>query len=318
MWKRINPKRRKGHSVRKSTASKEALDALDAFLADRDQKPIRFLCRFWGDQQDAITYRELRSIITDEEDPEKLFDDWFQDYSKLIQERITPLWEEAFKSSWRYHPQLKNLDITFELQSSDASVRSWITNRTAELVTAVTETQKDAVKYLIAEGKSAQMGSSELARYIRPAVGLTRQQSASNLRLYQTAKEQLRADHPRMSNESIERKARAIATRDAQRKQMRRAETIARTELAFAYNEGNDEMVRECISAGLLPKMKKVWCTGGGNICSVCEDLDGSAVEMDTEFSGKLGRRTYTALIPPIHPNCKCVVMYEETGEEVT
>lgn len=117
----------------------------------------------------------------------------------------------------------------------------------------------NAVRYLIAEAQSLGMGSDETARYIRPTVGLTERQAAANLRHYNSVKTQLRADHPRMKEESIERKARTAAAKYAERQQRYRAETIARTEIAQAYNAGADAFIREAMRHDLMPEMKKEW-----------------------------------------------------------
>lgn len=313
----IDPARRKKRKVQKSAESQAVLDALDEYLEGNIQEPVKWLARFWKDQAAVFTYRELLTLVTDESEPEKLFSTWFKDYSKLLAEKITPMWQSAFLAGANTNPIING--ISYQVNTSETSVREWILNRGAELVTNVTEDQVNAVRYIIAESQANKMGSAETARYIRPTVGLTERQAAANLRLYNTTKEQLRADHPRMTDESIERKARAIAGRYAQSQQMTRAETIARTEVAFAYNQGNDTAIRQAMSQGLVPIMRKVWSTADdGHVCPACEDLEGTEIDMDSEFKvtvGKKVKRTLSVSIPPLHPRCKCAVMYEETGE---
>ncbi|MBQ9611530.1 MAG: hypothetical protein IJV14_02930 [Lachnospiraceae bacterium] len=315
----IDPARRKKRKVQKSAESQAVLDALDEYLEGNIQEPVKWLARFWKDQAAVFTYRELLTLVTDESEPEKLFGTWFKDYSKLLAEKITPMWQSAFLAGANTNPIING--IGYQVNTSETSVREWILNRGAELITNVTEDQVNAVRYIIAESQANKMGSAETARYIRPTVGLTERQAAANLRLYNTTKEQLRADHPRMTDESIERKARAIAGRYAQSQQMTRAETIARTEVAFAYNQGNDTAIRQAMSQGLVPIMRKVWSTADdGHVCPACEDLEGTEIDMDSEFKvtvGKKVKRTLSVSIPPLHPRCKCAVMYEETGEYV-
>ncbi len=316
----IDPARRKKRKVQKSAESQAVLDALDEYLEGNIQEPVKWLARFWKDQAAVFTYRELLTLVTDESEPEKLFSTWFKDYSKLLAEKITPMWQSAFLAGANTNPIING--IGYQVNTSETSVREWILNRGAELVTNVTEDQVNAVRYIIAESQANKMGSAETARYIRPTVGLTERQAAANLRLYNTTKEQLRADHPRMTDESIERKARTIAGRYAQNQQMTRAETIARTEVAFAYNQGNDTAIRQAMSQGLVPIMRKVWSTADdGHVCPACEDLEGTEIDMDSEFKvtvGKKVKRTLSCSIPPMHPRCKCAVMYEETGEYMT
>ena len=177
----------------------------------------------------------------------------------------------------------------------------------------------NAVRYLIAEAQSLGMGSDETARYIRPTVGLTERQAAANLRHYNSVKTQLRADHPRMKEESIERKARTAAAKYAERQQRYRAETIARTEIAQAYNAGADAFIREAMRHDLMPEMKKEWSTAlDGRVCKECQALEGVQISMDDSFEAQSGRRNVTVLLPPLHPRCKCAVKYVEvTGENI-
>lgn len=209
-------------SVRKSEESQRILDALDAYLEGNIDEPMRWLVRFWQDQAAVMLYRDLREIVVGEADPESLFDIWFQDYSKALSEKMTPTWEKAFLEGW------KNNSIFYgaeDVISSESWVRSWITDHTGELITNCCNEQVNAVRYLIAEAESLNMSSAETARYIRPTIGLTERQAAANLKYYNSIKEKLTTDHPRMKPESIEQKARAAASKYAGKQQRYRAET---------------------------------------------------------------------------------------------
>ena len=71
-----------------------------------------------------------------------------------------------------------------------------------------------------------------------------------------------------------------------------RAETIARTETAFADVAGNLNGWR---ASGLVES--KEWIVGAG-CCDECLELDGVIVGLDAEFPGDGGDG------PPLHPNC--------------
>lgn len=75
-----------------------------------------------------------------------------------------------------------------------------------------------------------------------------------------------------------------------------RAETIARTETAFADVEGNLEAYRQ---SGVVAQ--KQWLTAPG-CCDECHEIDGVIVPLDGEFPGG-------ASAPPLHPNCRCDVL---------
>ena len=313
----IDPRRHstRKRRIKKNAESQRVLDALDAYLEGGYQEPMKWLVRFWRDQAAVMTYQELRRLVTDEDDPEDLFNTWYQDYSKLLNEKMTPVWESAFMAGADSNPAMAGVQV----DNSDVFVRNWITNHSGDLITSVTEDQVNAVRYIIAESKAVRMGSEETARYIRPTIGLTERQAQANLKHYTSVKEKLQEDHPRMRPENIERKARESAAKYAQKQQMYRAETISRTEIAQAYNQGNDTLIKQAMEQGLIPIQRKVWSTAmDGHVCEACESLEGTEIEMDGQFSATIGvrvKRTLTTALPPMHPRCKCAVMYESTGE---
>lgn len=75
-----------------------------------------------------------------------------------------------------------------------------------------------------------------------------------------------------------------------------RAETIARTELAFANVQGNLETYRE---SGVVSQ--KEWIVGA-ECCDECDELDGMTVDLEDDFPG-------AGSGPPFHPNCRCDVL---------
>lgn len=304
----------KSKAIRKSEESQRVLSALDHYLESNLDVPMRWLVRFWKDQQIVISYQELREIVTGEENPQSLFDTWFMDYSKFLSDKMTPTWEAAFLEGWEQSVLFYGLE---NIVSSEHWVRDWIVSRTGDLITNCCEGQANAVRYLIAESQSIGMSSAETARYIRPTIGLTERQAEANLRHYNSVKEKLREDHPRMTAESIEQKARTAAAKYAERQQRYRAETIARTEIAQAYNQGNDAFIREAVNQSIMPEMEKEWSTAlDGRVCKECRVLEGTRIGMDDSFKARSGRREITVLLPPLHPRCKCAVKYVEVRNE--
>ena len=321
MWVMINPQRR--HlKVRKSAESQRVLDALYSYVEDNTNGPMKWLCSFWQDQQDSFGYEEIKQIVLDEVGPQSVFDRWFEHYRNFLREKMTPLWRQGIAAGAYSHPKIQELQAAgFTVTTSSANVNNWLLNRTGELVTNCTNTQIESLRYIIAEARSKGLSSDETARYIRPTIGLTRQQAGANMKLYESTKEQLRTNHPRMTEASIERKAREIAAKDAAKKQRTRDVTTARTENAYAYNYGNDEAIRQAEAAGLMPHMVPYWSTShSGNVCPVCEELEGMAIDEGTgEFSVSWHNRDYTCELPPMHPRCMCAVEYrEEVSEDAT
>lgn len=309
--KKIYPK---AVRIKKDADSQKVLDALDDYLENNVDEPMKWLVRFWKDQAAVMLYRDLREIVTGETDPESLFEVWFQDYSKMLADKMAPVWTDSFRQGWKNTASFHGVNIV----SSEAQVRSWIMERTGNLITNCCQEQIKAVRYLIAESETLHMSSAETARYIRPTIGLTERQAEANLKHYNAVKEKLRAEHPRMKPETIEQRARTSAAKYAEKQQRYRAETIARTEIAQAYNEGTDAFIRDAMERDEMPEMKKVWSTAKNseNVCEACKALEGKIIGMDEDFEAKSGRKTITKSVPPLHPRCKCAVKYVEVRDE--
>jgi SPP1 gp7 family putative phage head morphogenesis protein len=76
-----------------------------------------------------------------------------------------------------------------------------------------------------------------------------------------------------------------------------RAQTVARTETAFADVAGNLNAYKE---SGQVES--KRWLTAP-DCCDLCQDLDGVTVDLDEDFPDDGGDG------PPLHPNCRCDVL---------
>lgn len=84
-----------------------------------------------------------------------------------------------------------------------------------------------------------------------------------------------------------------------------RAETIARTETAYADVQGNLDGYRE---SGVVEG--KQWIIGQDEYCDDCQELDGVIVGLDENFPGDGGDG------PPLHPNCRCDILPVLSQEE--
>ena len=78
------------------------------------------------------------------------------------------------------------------------------------------------------------------------------------------------------------------------------------TEVAFAYNRGAHMGVSQSIADGYMGRCEMVWTTAGTNrVCGRCMALKDTVVGY-TDQSG--------VTIPPLHPRCRCAIMYREVG----
>ncbi len=298
----------------KTRNSQEVLLRLQEFLEqDADTgKLVEILCGFWEDQQDAISYQELRQIALDGTVSKETLKLWSQDYSKLVANTLSGAWMAAARAGVSGQPVLDK--VPFEFNTQKPGILNWLNRHGAEFVTSSTEEQKRAVEALLTKKMLDSYTVDELSRMIRPCIGLTEGQAKANARFYDNIVETLRKEHPRMKEESVQRKAREAATKYAERQHRYRAMTIAQTESAFAYNQGADEGIRQAQAQGLLGKVIKRWSSSGDDqVCGTCQGLEGMETEMDKGFPLK-GKLLFPGqdLLPPAHPRCACAVEYIE------
>lgn len=168
-------------------------------------------------------------------------------------------------------------------------VLAWVEAHSVVLVTNVSESIREAIRALVAEGFSEGIAPRELARLIRGAIGLTQRDALAVVRRH----------HKMIADGVSYAKARESDEKYAAKLLRRRALNIARTETMAASNEGQQQLWNQARSAGLLSTdVKKTWITA--DPCPICAALDGETVSMNGDFS--IGSN------PPAHPNCRCTI----------
>lgn len=287
--------------IYKSQKEKDILQQLDDFIESHTKEPVQILARLWEDQQNAIGYPEIREAILTGQMNEKRIQTWMQDYSRMAAKKFAPVWLQAIRNGGAGQPATKGVQ-GFSFQSNTKAIRKWVAERSAALVTAVTNEQKDAIKVMIGRAIDGKYTVDELSRVIRPCIGLTRPQATANQRYYETIRDNLLSQHPRMKVESAQKQAREMALKYAEKQHRQRAYMIAETELASAYNQGNDQAVKQAQQQGLLGAVHRIGCTAADDrVCSDCSDREGKELAEGD--------------IPPWHPRCRCTVLYEPIGK---
>ena len=142
------------------------------------------------------------------------------------------------------------------------------------------------------------------------ACGMT----AAARNFYDNMVKTLTEQHPRTKPETLQARALEQTAKYAERLHRQRALTIAQTEMAYAYNYGADEGIRQAQADYLIGKCIKKWCTSGDEgVCEECEKLDGMEIGMEEQFfSGNKVEYDESGLFPPLHPRCGCAVEYIE------
>lgn len=295
LFKKVKPK-----IILKTKARQDILERLQGYLDREIQEPIEILSGFWKNQQEAITYQELREAIVNGSINNQTFSMWQQDYSILVGNHMKKWWENSITQGVAGQPISAMLhDRGFRFDGMSNSVLGYIQRHSSDFITNITIGQKDAIKGLLTRAVMEGHSVDELAKVIRPCIGLNDRQSKANLKYYDHVKSSLLKEHPKMKKESAEKKAREAATKYAEKQHRYRAKMIAQTEMAKAYNYGAEEAAVQAYERGLLGKFERIWCTAGNeNVCPECNLLNGEKVEKGT--------------IPPLHPFCACALQYVE------
>lgn len=298
----------KGHEVDIYKGKVIPINALVAthkirkFLNAKEPQLVLFLQTLWRNQQRAITYKELREAILDGELSEKLMQDWYQDYARFVIEKVAPLWQEAMKEANKPFMEAMPKYIYNPMQRE---VIDWTNNHAAQFVTSVTRDQITAMREVIKRATQLHdMNVDELARAIRPMVGLDYRQAIANENFYKSL----------IDSGVKPKKALEMSIKYSARQNRHRAMRIARTELIFSYNQGSYYGTKQAQEQGLLGEVQKVWCTAADErVCEICGPLEGVSIAMDDDFDFKTKLiEPGIKRVPPAHPHCRCTVLYKE------
>lgn len=291
-------------SVNKSAEMAAVLRLLRSFLDANEPSLVYLLVNTWQAQGKAITYKELREAILAGELDVKLWEEWQQDYARFVTKHMRPAWEDAIIAAAKAIEE-KYPEWYFDPYAD--GVREWTENRGAAFVTNSTQAQIDGLQAVVQRAAVLEdMNVDQLARSIRAMVGLTKQQAVANLNYYNNL----------IANGTSEKRALDLSIRYSARQHRSRGYNIARTELAFAYNQGSYEATKQAQAAGYMGEVVKVWSTADDErVCKICGALEGKRIAMDEDFDfqTRLAATEPTIRrVPPAHPSCRCAVMYEE------
>lgn len=300
-------RKRTPEPVQKSGAAIDVLAKLRAFLDTEEPELVYFLVNLWRNQGKAITYKELREAILAGTLDVKLLEEWQQDYARFVREYLKPAWIMAMDAATD-ELRLRYPDWYFDPMAE--GVQDWAERRGAEFVTSVTQNQIEGLRAVVQRASVIQdINVDTLARAIRPMVGLYWQQSQANLKYFEKL----------IQSGVKEKRALDLAIRYGARQHRYRGYLIARTELAFAYNQGSYQGIKQAQEAGYMGEVVKIWSTADDErTCEICGALEGKQIALDEDFDFKTKlatpRNPTIRLVPPAHPSCRCSVLYEEVA----
>lgn len=281
-------------------SKKSLLNQLDAFIDEQSPQLATFLQHKWNQQQNAITYKELREAIFSGQLSMTYLTQWQQDYSEFIVQSYAPLAEQAIKQAannllGKYAGGLLDPQID--------TMNTFIQTQGGKLIREISQTQFGAINILVRQASLSEGTTvDQLARSIRPCIGLTQRQAQATVNYYDNLIDQGYSSKNALKKQAIY----------SERMHRQRAATIAQTEMAFAYNAGAHAVIQQNIDNGYFaPGVKKRWMTSADElVCKECGKLDGMTVDFDAPFPG-ISNASTDHKLPPAHPNCRCAVAYD-------
>lgn len=210
---------------------------------------------------------------------------------------------------------------------------TWAQDRAAQLVADVDAQTRATIAMLVARGQQGALSVDDIARQIRPLIGLSTPQAiaAANYRDALAARQL--ADRLGQDAAGVLRNSFALSPwrggpldgrvdklwhQYIDRQLAHRAEAIARTETIRAATEGRRLAWDAEIEAGGVDghRLVQTWSvTNDDRACNDCLAMDGETIESDEIGPG---RRPSIASIgsfrggsdgPPLHTSCRCVVI---------
>lgn len=269
----------------------------------------RWLYATWNASRQAIKYQELRDAVTTGQMPVSWIIQWQKNYVDLVNEQLIPQWrktaEHAVKDLERVAAE-EGFEFVGKLTLERLS--DWIAFRGGDLIVALSDAQHRAIRGVLHRftlGPDA-VGSRELGRILRPMIGLTPAQARAVANLRSSLAEQVRA------GELTRRQMDHFTGNYAGRLHRIRAERIARTETSFAYNMGMLQRMREETNSGNVRGVvvKEFLTADDEKVCPHCGPLDGETIELEQTFPGAT-RKLPNLLTPPLHPGCRCAIVYQ-------
>lgn len=243
---------------------------------------------------------------------------WRERVTAWVGDDLEPAWLKSgirgARAMKQPRPKRKQVDI-FALLGP--LFESWVATRSGELISDLVDNQLLAIRQVLNEFiVEKPTAPRRLARILRQHIGLTARQTRAVQRIRRTLE-----DDGLMTAAQID----SAVGRQVERMRNVRARRIAETETAFAYNYGGFTEVAAAAEEGAFEgeRVIKIWRTAQDEkVCPFCAPLGGFVAETGEEtgnaqrigleetFPGR-GTRLTSIFVPPAHPHCRCLVLYE-------
>jgi hypothetical protein len=226
-----------------------------------------------------------------------------------------------------------SVSITGQFGLANPDAVTWAQARSGELIAGIDDETRRLIADQVARGQAGDLSAQQIAAKVRDLVGLTPQQARA-MQAFRGHLERV-ADagkagkpaaatvantfglSPWKGGKLDAAKVDKLVDQYRGRLVKQRAETIARTEMIRAANEGDRLAWQKQIDQGGADGMIVVreWSvTHDDRLCPVCRKLDGDKVESAPNLPG--ARIKIDALLfagglagPPVHPRCRCTIL---------
>lgn len=269
-------------------------------LAKDENKFIRTLARVRQGVQNVISYKQIEEMIFTQQIPVEVIDAAQKEYAKWLANDLKEYYKKYTKEGIQKIAEAFQRKLNYDKVL--VYVDKWILERGANLVTKICEDQRLALravlhKFVVEEPKSPE----ELSHYIRSVVGLTERQTNALLKMRDALLEQ----------GLTENRINKIIANQAKEMHIYRARMIARTELSYAYNRGTIVEMQDVMVEYQFEKGEKIWITAPDEfVCEDCARMNGTRVGINDVFQ-PAAKNNEPLLTPPLHPNCRCSIIYE-------
>lgn len=195
----------------------------------------------------------------------------------------------------------KRLEIPYTFDIRNPYAERWLAEHGAELVTQVGDETKLAIRSIVLEGMQTGFPPRDMARRIKPLIGLTDRDARAVMRYWMSLNED--------AADLSQRRRDSMALEYSGRLLRNRALNVARTETISAANQGTLNAWKVARDNGfVLPESKKVWISAMGSkrTCKYCRAIDGQKVGLDEKFHSALLGKDVNG--PTLHPSCRCSI----------
>lgn len=291
----------------------EAIKELRETLEEEQPELEQYLIELWDNQQREITAQQYIEMVKKGKATKEIEKQLLQSTSIFVLGKMFTKKQTAMeKGAEKIVEKITERQSSFSFDIKYHETKKWIEKSCAEQIVHLTKTQKEAIKLVIDRAERLGITTEGTADLLKPMIGLHKGQVTANVNYYNSIKQNLLENHPKMKEQAAEKKALEKAKQYAKNQREYKAMTIARTELAGAYNAGEFYSIKQAQKDGLMGKVKKYAISAGdGRVCKGCREVEGQEANQNEYFKTQWG----DVLFPPFHTSCRCAVEYEEISE---